>query len=120
MIRYLFICTTLILFFFNSNIVFAQDPVKVSPDHYKVIFENSEVRVLQMTMKPGEKDKMHSHPALTAYVEKGGKFKINFADGTEKEVEAADGVALYQEPVTHWVENIGTTNIRIIVTEMKK
>lgn len=118
--KYLLISTALLLFLFISYIGSAQDPVKVSPDHYKVIFENDEVRVLQMTMKPGESDKMHSHPALTAYIEKGGKIKVHFADGKEKEIEAADGVALYQDAVTHWVENIGTTNIRIIVIENKK
>ena len=41
----------------------AQDPVKVAPGIYKVILENDHVRVLEVTLKPGEKVPMHSHPA---------------------------------------------------------
>ena len=32
---------------FASGAAFAQDPVKVDPKHYKVVFENSQVRVLR-------------------------------------------------------------------------
>ena len=34
---------------------FAQDAAKVDPKHYKVEFENDEVRVLRITYGPGEK-----------------------------------------------------------------
>ena len=30
------------------------DPVEASPDNYKAVFENEHVRVLEMTVKPGE------------------------------------------------------------------
>ena len=42
------------------------DPVEVSPDNYKVVLENDHVRVLEMNLKVGEKDEMHSHPSETA------------------------------------------------------
>src|SRR5208282_6921408 len=42
----------------------AQDPVKVDPKHYKVEFENSQVRVLRFHYGPHEKSVMHSHPNL--------------------------------------------------------
>src|ERR1035437_1038313 len=44
----------------------AQDPVKVDPKHYKVEFENAQVRVLRITYGPHEKSVMHSHPASVA------------------------------------------------------
>ena len=40
----------------------AQDPVKVDPKHYKVVFENERVRVLKIHYGPHEKSVMHSHP----------------------------------------------------------
>src|SRR5665213_2786666 len=40
----------------------AQDPVKVDPKHYKVIFENSQVRVLHIHYGPHETSVMHVHP----------------------------------------------------------
>jgi hypothetical protein len=38
------------------------NPVEVSPDNYKVL-ESDHVRVLEMNLKAGEKDEMHSHPS---------------------------------------------------------
>ena len=32
----------------------AQDPVKVDPKHYKIKFENNEVRILRINYGPGE------------------------------------------------------------------
>ncbi len=43
-------------------VVIAQDPVKVDAKHYKVEFENDQVRVLRITYGPGEKSVMHEHP----------------------------------------------------------
>jgi hypothetical protein len=40
----------------------AQDPVKVDPKHYKVIFENARVRVLRIHYGPHETSVMHDHP----------------------------------------------------------
>jgi predicted component of type VI protein secretion system len=44
------------------------DVVKVSPDNYKILLENEYVRIVEYTLKPGEKDNLHSHPAKTEYV----------------------------------------------------
>jgi hypothetical protein len=40
----------------------AQDPTKVDPQHYKVIFEDTSIRVLRLTYGPHEKSVMHEHP----------------------------------------------------------
>ena len=39
----------------------AQDPVKVDPKHYKVEFENEQVRVLRIHYEPREKGQTHEH-----------------------------------------------------------
>ena len=44
----------------------AQDPVKVDPNHYKVEFENAQVRVLRIHYGAHEKSVMHYHPASVA------------------------------------------------------
>ncbi|MBK5206666.1 MAG: hypothetical protein JJD98_15045 [Polaromonas sp.] len=38
-----------------------------SPDIYKVIAENEQYRVIEVTWKAGQRDKMHSHPASAVY-----------------------------------------------------
>jgi hypothetical protein len=38
------------------------DPTVTNPDHYKVVFENERVRVLEYTDQPGDKTTPHEHP----------------------------------------------------------
>ena len=40
-----------------SAAVLAQDPVKVDPTHYKVVFENASVRVLKIDYAAGAKSR---------------------------------------------------------------
>ena len=45
----------------------SQDPVKLSPQYYKVRLENDRVRVLEYSLQPGEKEVMHSHLAYVVH-----------------------------------------------------
>ena len=56
------IFTVLFTVIILSGYSFAQDAVKVDSKHYKVEFENDQVRVLRITYGPGEKSVMHEHP----------------------------------------------------------
>src|SRR5207248_2474521 len=56
----------------TANYSGAQDPLKASPQYYKILLENDRVRVLEYRLKPGEKEAMHSHPAGVVYVLSGG------------------------------------------------
>lgn len=38
------------------------DPVATNPDHYSVIFENDQVRVLEYLDQPGDRTTPHEHP----------------------------------------------------------
>jgi hypothetical protein len=59
----------------------AQDPVKVDPKHYKLEFENDQVRVLRITYGPHEKSVMHEHPASVAVFLTDGQAKFTLPDG---------------------------------------
>jgi len=85
----------------------AQNPVTTSPQFYKVLLENDQVRVLEYRLKPGEKEPMHSHPAGVVYVLSGGTLKFSYPDGRTEEKTAATGEAIWRDPVTHAVENVG-------------
>ena len=45
-----------------SRVPSAQDPVRQSPEFYRVLLDNDEVRVLEYRLKPGEKEPLHAHP----------------------------------------------------------
>ena len=96
-----------------------QDPLVVNSKTIVLKFENSRVRVLEATLKPGDKEKTHSHPAYLFYVIAGGKVRNHAADGTVTDAEFKTGDVIYRDPLTHWAENIGDTTIRLEVVELK-
>jgi len=97
----------------------AQDPAVVNAKTIKIKLENAKVRVLEATLKPGEKEQMHSHPAYVIYVIEGGKVRNHSADGKTNESELKTGDVIYRDPLTHWAENIGTTTMHMILVELK-
>jgi len=97
----------------------AQDPLVVNSKSIALKLENSRVRVLEATLEPGVKEKMHSHPAYVIYVIAGGKVRNHGADGTVTEADFRTGDVIYREPITHWAENIGNTTIRLELVELK-
>lgn len=98
----------------------AQDIVKVAPEHSKVLMENDDVRVVQTTLAPGQKDPMHTHPSGWYYVVTPGKMKITFPDGKVAlwESEAGEGAWLKTKS-PHEDENVGTTTIVWVLVEVK-
>ena len=96
-----------------------QDPVKVNSQTIALKLENPRVRVLEATLKPGDKENTHSHPAYVIYVIAGGKFRNHAADGTVTDGEFKTGDVIYRDPVTHWAENTGDTTIRLVLVELK-
>ena len=100
----------------NSDI----DALKASPENFKLLLENDHIRVLEYTLKPGTKDITHTHPPKSSYVVSGGKLKVNLENGDSLIFDEKAGDASWMDHVgKHWVENIGTTEIKIILTEVK-
>jgi quercetin dioxygenase-like cupin family protein len=97
----------------------AQDPVKASPQYYKVLLENDQVRVLEYRLKAGEKEPRHSHPAGVVYVLSGAKLKFSYPDGRTEEKAAATGETIWRDPTTHAVENVGDTEAHAIAIDLK-
>lgn len=103
----------------DASVTSAQDPLVVNSSTIALRLENSRVRVLEATIKPGDKEKTHSHPAYVIYVIAGGKFRNHATDGTVTDGEFKTGDVIYREAVTHWAENIGDTTIRLELIELK-
>ena len=103
----------------DASALRAQDPVVVNADSIVLKLENARVRVLEATLKPGAKEKTHSHPAYVIYVIAGGKVRMHGVDGKVTDTEFHTGDVIYRDPVTHWAENIGDTTIRLELVELK-
>ena len=96
-----------------------QDPVKVSPQYYKVLLESDQVRVLEYRLKPGEKEPKHSHPAGVVYVFNDSTLRSTLADGKSAESSGKAGDVYWRNPVTHSLENIGSTEAHALAVELK-
>lgn len=96
------------------------DFVKSSPDKAKILLENEHVRVIQYSLKPGEMDSVHTHPAKSSYVVSGGFLRIYPENDKPFDAEEVTGSAEWSESVgKHHVENIGKTTVTIVLTEVK-
>lgn len=98
----------------------AIDVLIASPDKYTLILENEYVRVIEYTLKPGEKDNPHTHPAKTSYVISGGTFRVYPENDEPFDYVEVQGVTEWSDKTSkHYVENIGNTTITILLTEIK-
>jgi quercetin dioxygenase-like cupin family protein len=97
----------------------AQDPVKVDSQHYKVEFENANVRVLRVKVGAGEKSVMHRHPNAVAIFQTSGRVKFTFPDGKTEERDIVAGTTLWTPAITHQPENIGSDGFEVILVELK-
>jgi beta-alanine degradation protein BauB len=97
------------------------DPVSVSPDKYKILLENDYVRVVEYSIKPGERDQTHTHPPKASYVVEGGLLRIVPADGASFIDTTKAGDASWSgERAKHFAENVGTAPVRIVLFEIKQ
>jgi quercetin dioxygenase-like cupin family protein len=103
----------------SSGVMAQQDAVKLSPQYYKVLLENDQVRVVEYRLKPGEKEIMHAHPAGVLYGFGDAKLKVTFPDGRVEEIVATGGEAHWRNPVAHALENVGNTEAHALVVEPK-
>ncbi len=97
----------------------AQDPVKVSSNHYKVEFENSQVRVLRVKVGAGEKSIMHRHPNAVAIFVTDLNGKFTFPGGKTQDVTRKAGDVMWTPAVTHQPENTGAQPMEVILVELK-
>jgi hypothetical protein len=104
--------------FLASSTAAAQDPVKADPKHYKVIFENDQVRVLQVKYGPGEKSVMHEHPNSVAVFIKDSHVKFSGPDGKTTEVKEKAGQAVWTKAGKHLPESLAE-GAEVVLVELK-
>lgn len=102
-----------------ARVAQAQDPVVVGPHIYTVKLDNDTVRASEIVFQPGDKIAMHSHPDHLLYVVKGGTLQLSYPDGTTADVNATPGQVMWIPAESHAAVNIGTTEFKALVVELK-
>src|SRR5450432_3821694 len=96
-----------------------KDALLVAPDVYRLAFENERIRVLSFITQPGQKWALHSHPdslvvALSEYSVR------NLTPGqASAERHSKLGDVRWIPASAHTGENIGTTEMRGLIVELK-
>jgi quercetin dioxygenase-like cupin family protein len=93
--------------------------VQVDPKHYRVEFENDQVRVLRVQYGPHEKSVMHRHPASVAVFLADQDAKFTMPDGKTTERHGKAGQALWNPAETHLPENMGDKPLDVVLVELK-
>ncbi len=97
----------------------AQDPTKVDSKHYKVEFENDQVRVVRISYGPHEKSVMHEHPANVAVFLTDGQARFTLPDGKTQDAPTKAGTTQWDGGGKHLPENIGDKAFELVLVELK-
>ena len=106
----------------------ALDAVAAAPDSHRVLLENDYVRVLEVIIRPGEREPAHTHrwpsvmvgldAARIRYYDAEGTLRFETPEGREGDSSSLGANWLGPEPV-HAVENIDVTVFRALRVELK-
>jgi hypothetical protein len=95
------------------------DAIGSAPEVHQNIFENEQIRVLNVVVPPKHKTALHWHPKNMGYVIVPGILRFFFADGTAKDVTLSKNQITQGEGI-HAVENPGDEEVRVIQIEFKR
>jgi beta-alanine degradation protein BauB len=96
------------------------DALKAAPNVSKLIMENDRVRVIDARFKPGVKAAMHSHPDHVLYIFNDGKMKITPSNGKPQTMDLKTGQVIWMDATSHEAENLGKTDLHMLVVELKE
>ena len=105
-----------------------QDAVKAAPENHRVVYEDAERRILEVTVRPGEREPLHHHQWPSVMVIDGYPSYVNY-DAAGKEIRP--GVPRPENPQlpvvarlapqrAHAVENTGKVPFHAIRIEFKR
>ena len=96
-----------------------QDPLAVGKGMYFLKLDNDRARVMVVKFAPGQSIGMHKHPDHVGYVVQGGKLRIHETGKDPVTMDLVAGTALWLPAQSHEATNVGRTNIKILVVEIK-
>jgi len=98
----------------------AMDPLTVDPKHYKVEFDNPQVRVVRVKIGPHETAPMHEHSLnrVVTYITD-QDFRITTADGKVTNTQHKAGETSWSVPGKHKEENLSDKPFEIVMVELK-
>jgi quercetin dioxygenase-like cupin family protein len=102
------------------NVTGLLDPANVDKKHYRVEFENDQVRVLRVKIGPHESTPLHRHAVnrVVTYLTD-QDFRVTSEDGKVEVTKHKAGDVSWAGPATHKEENLSDKPFEVVVTELK-
>ncbi|GAA1245738.1 hypothetical protein GCM10009588_25190 [Microbacterium phyllosphaerae] len=94
------------------------DPTLTNPDHYRTLWENDFVRVLDYTDEPGDRTTPHEHPNSVMVTLSDFSRRLSAGERTF-DTQLTSGQAVWLAAQRHSGENTGTTPTHTILIELK-
>ena len=94
------------------------DPTLTNPAHYRTLWENEHVRVLEYTDAPGDQTTPHDHPNSVMVTLTGFSRRLSAGERTF-DTKLPAGQAVWIPAQRHAGENTGTTPTHTILIELK-
>lgn len=95
----------------------AMDPLTVEAAYAKVLADTLNIKMYEITLKPGDSAAIHTHPDYTFYVLQGGKIAIT-SNGSRQIMDVKAGMGMVFGSLTHTGKNIGTTTIKLLISDI--
>jgi quercetin dioxygenase-like cupin family protein len=102
------------------NLTNAQDWVTASSEDKKILVDNDHFRLVEITLQPGKKEPLHTHPEYIEYFMESGKMIVTYPGKAPVIWNVEKGKAYSGKPEPpHTIENAEATPIKLLLTEMK-
>ena len=98
----------------------AQDVVNTNPKFTKLLTDTLGVRMIKVTLAPGEELVMHTHPVQMMYCLTAGQLTVNYKSGKKEttDFKAGDAMQAPSDP-PHTTKNTGKTTLSFLEIEIK-
>ena len=121
MIKSILTLATLTVVLSGITYLSAQNWIDLDAKLVKTLAESELLRASEVTMMPGEKGKVHTHPAHFFYALTDCHLIVHYSDGKEEKYDLAPGDNGYSVPERpHWTENTGDKPAKFLIVELKE
>ena len=96
----------------------AMDPLTVEAAFANKLADTLNVKMYEITLKPGDSVALHNHPDHSMYVIQGGKLSITVQGAEAKEFDMKAGMGMMTGAENHTGKNVGKTTVKLLLHDI--
>ena len=96
----------------------AKEPLTVEAAFANKLADTLNVKMYEITLKPGDTVALHNHPDHSMYVIQGGKLLITVEGAEGKEFDLKAGMGMMTGAENHTGKNVGKTTVKLLLHDI--